>query len=272
MGKRKWDGSFKESKYIETGNIVNDVIENNGRIIHEVTSDGYTHEVVDRGDYISDDYYFPRRDVGKKPHIHYEIRSNGILLIDGKSIKVNKIGGENRMSHGWRFGKDHNLDAAVLRKESEDQVQEGAKLHELGTQFESDKTKLENEIEKVQNSKISDADKRKLIDQLEGVIVSLQEQYDKEVTEEEHKVQEEIEDQIESMQEAADELEKQKDSLRDVQMDVASTDASAVADAAEEKKQAFEAMKNEYIEKLKLQMEQAEIQRRNIRNRRLSGR
>lgn len=42
---------------------------------------------------------------------------------------------------------------------------------------------------KNQNAKISDADKRKLVVQLEDAIASLQEQYDKEVTEEEHKVQ-----------------------------------------------------------------------------------
>ena len=128
------------------------------------------------------------------------------------------------------------------------------------------------EIEKVQNSKISDADKRKLVAQLEGAITKLQEQYDKEVTEEERKVQEELEGQIESMQEAADEMERQADSLRNVQMDAASTDASAAADAAEAQKQTFENMKSEYVEKLKLQMEQAEIQQRIIRNRRLSGR
>lgn len=75
MGKCGWDGSFIKSKYIETGNMVNDVIENNGRIIHEAISDGYTHEVVDRGNYISDDYSFPRREVGKKPHKKVSIKA-----------------------------------------------------------------------------------------------------------------------------------------------------------------------------------------------------
>ena len=70
MEKRKWDGSFNESQYVETGNIVHDIIENGGRILHESTVDGYTHEMVDRGAYISDDYYFPQRTLGKKPRIH----------------------------------------------------------------------------------------------------------------------------------------------------------------------------------------------------------
>ena len=49
-------------------------------------------------------------------------------------------------------------------------------------------------------------------------------------------------------------------------------DTSAAADAADEKKEEFENMKREYAEKLKLQMEQAQMQQRNIRNRRITGR
>ena len=74
------------------------------------------------------------------------------------------------------------------------------------------------------------------------------------------------------MQDAADEMEKQADSLREVHMEAASVDTSAAADAADEKKEEFENMKREYAEKLKLQMEQAQMQQRNIRNRRITGR
>jgi len=82
---KKWNGSFKKSKYRKTGNIVNDVIENGGRLLHEPTVDGFTHEVVDRGKYISEDYYFPSQNVEGKAHIHYELRSNGEVFIDGKN-------------------------------------------------------------------------------------------------------------------------------------------------------------------------------------------
>lgn len=175
------------------------------------------------------------------------------------------------MLHGRQRGKNRSLDGTIIRNESDNKLQEGTKLHELGKRFEADKAKLEKEITKVQNAKISEADKKNLIAELEGGIALLQEQYDKEVAEEEAKIQEELEGQIESMQEAADEFEKQADSLKNVQMDVASKDTSAAAEAAESKKKEFETMKSNYVEKLKLQMEQAETQRRNIRNRRLSG-
>ena len=270
MSKQNWDGRFDspECKYKYTGNIVNDVIENGGRILHEPTSDGFTHEITLRNGYISDDYYFPNP-ARSNGHDHYELHSTGDIVINGKKITT---GGTSTMRHGRQLSRNKSLDGTILNKESGDQVQEGTKLHELGVKFESDKAKLEDEIEKVQNSKISDADKRKLIAQLNAAIEALQEQYDQDVTAEEERVQQELMGQIESMQEAADELERQADDLRSIKMEAASTDASAAADAAEAQKQAFEQMKAEYVEKLNLQIEQAAIQQRNIRNRRLSGR
>ena len=270
-----WDGTFDspECKYKYTGNMVGDVIENGGRILHEPTIDGYTHEWTDRGSYIADDYYFPQRDPTKsRPHIHYEIRSTGEILIDGEPVVPKSNSGGNVIVKGRQLGRNRNFDSTILKKESGDQVQEGDRLHELGTKFESDKYKLEDEIEKVKSSKISSADKQKLVAQLEGAIIMLQDQYDREVTEEEERQQQELMDQIESMQEAADELEHEAADLRAIKMDAAATDTAAAADAADDQKRAFEEMKKEYTEKLNLQMQQAEIQRRNIRNRRLSGR
>ena len=68
-----------------------------------------------------------------------------------------------------------------------------------------------------------------------------------------------------------DEFTKQTDSLRGVKMEAASIDANSAADAGDTKKQEFEQMKAEYVEKLRLQMQQADIQQRNIRARRLRG-
>ncbi len=272
MKKHIWDGKFSESKYIETGNIVHDFIENDGRLVHEPTPDGYTHEIVDRGSYISDDYYFPRpiHDKKLKPHIHYELRSNGTILIDGKIVTVNIEGGKNSMSpENW---SNRSLDSTVLQKESSDRIYEGKKLHELGTKFETDKTKLETEIVKVQNSKISAKDKRKLITELEKAVTLLQEQYERDVTEEEQKVQKELNSHLESMQEAADELEQQSESLRNIEMEAASADTLAAAAEADAQKQLFENMKSEYTNKLRLQIEQAENQKRKILSRRLGGR
>ena len=146
-----------------------------------------------------------------------------------------------------------------------------APLRELGAKFVEDKTKLEDAIERVQASGIKPEDKAKIIAELNAVIDAVQAQYEDDVAAEEAKVQEEIEGNLEQMDQTIDELTEQADYLRDITMDAASTDASAAAEAADAKKQEFEQMKEEYTEKLRLQIEQAEMQKRNIHNRRLSG-
>lgn len=271
MGKCKWDGKFQDSMYTETGNMVNDVIENDGRLVHEPTVDGYTHEVVDRGQYISDDYYFPRRTPGKKPHIHYEIHSNGDIIIDGKKQEA---GGSNHMSgikHGRELSRNKGLDGTIIQKECDNHLSDLEGIHKLGEKFESDKQKLEAEIEKIQTSSISPSDKSRLISVLNAAIEKLKIQYDHEVAEEEAKLQKSMLEQIENLQNLADELNNQADSLRSVQMDAASTDASAAADVADSKKQAIEQMKAQYLEQLNLKIQAAKIQQRNILNRRRGG-
>ena len=269
---RKWDGSFCDSQYRETGNLVNDVFENNWRILHEPTTDGYTHEIVDRGDYLSEDYYFPRMEPGRKPHIHYEFRSNGEILIDGKPIAVKIPGGETKMRNEYRSGKYKGMDAHILKKESEDQLQEGNKLHELGVKFESDKAKLEKQIDQIQRSQLPDKQKKAMLSRLREAISALQEQYDREVTEEEARIEAELNEQTETMQETADELARQARELRDVRMEAASMDASSAADAAEEQKATFDRMKAENVEKLKAMMEKAAVQRKNIHAKMGTGR
>ncbi len=176
------------------------------------------------------------------------------------------------LSKGMNLGRHSEVGYDELHKETGEQVAEGNRIHKLGAKFEADKTKLEDSIERLQASSIKPEDKAKMIAELNAAIDALQAQYEDEVAAEQAKVQEEIEGQLEQMDQVIDELTEQADSLRDVTMDAASTDASAAADAADEKKQAFEQMKEEYAEKLRLQMEQAEMQRREILNRRLSGR
>lgn len=184
----------------------------------------------------------------------------------GKNMAMRRV-----LSKGMNLGRHGEVGYDELHKETGEQVSEGDRLHELGAKFEEDKTKLEDAIERVQASSIKPEDKAKMIAELNAAIDALQAQYEDDVVAEEAKVQEEIEGQLDQMDQIIDELTDQADSLRDVTMDVASTDASAAADAADAKKQEFEQMKEEYTEKLRLQMKQAEMQQRNIRNRRLSG-
>lgn len=198
----------------------------------------------------------------KRKHSEKSNRDRG-----GKSMAMRRV-----LSKGMNLGRHGEVGYDELHKETGEQVSEGDRLHELGAKFEKDKTKLEDAIERVQASSIKPEDKAKMIAELNAAIDALQAQYEDDVAAEEAKVQEKIEGQLEQMDQTIDELTEQADFLRDVTMDAASTDASAAAEAADAKKQEFEQMKEEYTEKLRLQMEQAEMQQRNIRNRRLSGR
>ncbi len=175
------------------------------------------------------------------------------------------------MRHARQKGRNYGLDGTILDGEAGDKIREGSDWIELGKKFEADKKTLEDEMDKVNHANISEEDKQSLRDELNRALELLQEQYETDVAQKLQRNHEGVQDNIEAMQEQVDEFECQHDSMRNVSMDAASTDASAAADAAEAKKRAFEEMRDEYTEKLRLQMEQAEIQRRNIRTKRLSG-
>ena len=222
-----------------------------------------------------------KRDMAQNPAAYCWNEKTAPISID-ELVAYHHTTGRNRgggsMAMRRVFGKGMNLGKYVeasydeLHKETGEQVSEGNRLHEIGIKFEKDKIKLENAIERVQASSIKAEDKAKMIAELDAAIDALQAQYEDDVVAEEAKVQEEIEERLSQMDQTIYELTEQGDALRDVTMAVATTDASAAADAADAKKQEFEIMKEKYIEKLRLQMERAEIQHRNIRNRRLTGR
>lgn len=274
MKKPGWDGSFDspECKYTYTDNIVGDVIENGGRILHEPTVDGYTHELTDRGSYISDDYYFPQRESGKKPHIHYEIRSTGEILIDGKPITTKRTGGNTAMYKMKIKTLNRGIDGTKIGNDSDKAVGQAKNLDKLGEDFLADKAKLEQAFEEISNStEFDDKHKRAMLQALNESVRELQQDYEARVTKPQEKVQEELREQTEVMQEAADAMQEQSDSLRSIQMDVAATDTDSAADAADAEKQKFDQMKAEYVEKLNLQIQQQQLQKREIQRRRLSG-
>lgn len=68
------------------------------------------------------------------------------------------------MVMGRQLSLNKSLDSTILKGEAQDKVNEGEKLDELGAKFVSDKEKLEAEIDKVEKSNISNADKSKLLD------------------------------------------------------------------------------------------------------------
>lgn len=182
--------------------------------------------------------------------------------------------------HGRQRSRISSHESTIFRSRDQDQIQENVEglldehteLEKLGEKFISDKNAIEAEIEKVRRAKISDADKKKLIEDLEALIAAIQEQYEQDVAAEQAKLQEEIGEQTEIMQEVANELDEQSSSFRGVKMDAASTDASAAADTADERKREFEKMKSDSVAKLNAKIWAANIHKQEMFRRRMRGR
>lgn len=260
----KWDGNFKTSKYKETGNMVLDVIENDGRIFHEATTDGYTHEIVDRGRYISDDYYFPNKKCKGKAHIHYEFRSNGEVLIDGKNIFDEGTGGMAMRLVRVR-SLDGKADSRYQNSSIDNNLECQDKLQRLGEAFVSEKKELEEKMEKVQDSDIDVLAKKRALDVLEEKLARIKERYERDVVEEEKRCQEQTEQNIEELHEMAEDIQEQADGIKDWKSEVTDEDGRDVAEELEERKKELERMKEEYLREQSLRIEQANLQYRTMR-------
>jgi hypothetical protein len=269
MSKQNWDGRFDspECKYKYTGNIVNDVIENGGRILHEPTSDGFTHEITLRNGYTSDDYYFPNP-ARSNGHDHYELHSTGDIVINGKKITT----GGTRMG-GKVKRRTRNPESAHVRKQETEETQsEYSKIHELGTKFEADRAELDRTIEAIEMSDATDEYKEKARAKYEYAVEKLKEKYDRDVKEEEQKLEQELIEQEESAIESSQEHKKVAEETRKSKFEVSDVDMSEAAELAEQAALEMENIAKATADKRKLLKEQADIQRRNVRAQRLRSR
>ena len=191
------------------------------------------------------------------------------ILIDEKGITTK---GVSAMKH-LRMRNISKIEGTQLGKEADGKVKEGERLDELGRDYLRDKEKFERQYENIANDPTLDrTHKKEQLQALRRAVEKLQEDYDKNVTENQEKVQEELNGLIETMQEAEKALDAQIDSLQNVQMDVAATDTSAAAEAAEAEKRKFREMHAKNVEELNLRIEQQQMQRREILRNSLSRR
>lgn len=174
-------------------------------------------------------------------------------------------------SKGMDYGRLSELGNDELRKDAEEHIEAFNNIKLLGEKFESDKRKLEDAIDRVEASRVPEDAKQIMIDELNAAIDALEEQYREEVEEEEARVQESLETLLEHMGQTADEVTKEADSLRGVTTEAASIDATSAADLGETQKQELEQMLNEFHNQLRQEIEDAEIQKKNIHTRRSRG-
>lgn len=267
MAKQKWDGNFKEAYWVDRDNPVEELIENSGRILREPTSDGYTHDIVYRAGYISEDYYFPNPE-RSNGHDHYELHSDGDIVVNGKRINY---GGT---SMGGRVkSRTKNPESAHVRKrETEATQSEYSKIHELGTKFETDRAELDRTIEAIEMSDATDEYKEKARAKYEYAVEKLKEKYDRDVKEEEQKLEQELIEQEESAIESSQEHKRVAEETRKSKFEVSDVDMSEAAELAAQAALEMENIAKATADKRKLLKEQADIQRRNVRVQRLRSR
>ncbi len=252
--KKKWDGSWKDA--YKCDNMVQDYLEH-GRIFRESTPDGYTHDLVDRGDYLSEDYYFPDRE-GTRGKIHYEIHSDGVVLKNGKPIKAKR--GGTKMAMKMKMGKElgQGLDLKVIRQSMDQHQDKLGKLGELGEKFNADKEMIEDKIESVKRSKMSAEHKSEIIAELEDIREQVREQYERDVAAEEAREQEELQEDIEKADEASQELQEQAESMRSAEMAAASATMDQAVGVTEKMREEFDTMRDEVADMLSQMAESAQ--------------
>lgn len=194
-----------------------------------------------------------------------------ILFLISLSLERDVIMAKRRVRAKGYGGS--TFDRGSMQRDADDSISEYQRIHELGEQFEADKAKLEDCMERIDQSAISDEDKKKMKQELELALELKKAEYDKQVTQVEKEIEKEMIGLSDHIQEAAKEAQSQADSLKRATMSLDQTgNTSKAADAAMAQKEAYEKTREEALQKLDLQMQQAAIQRRNMLAKRLRGR
>lgn len=164
------------------------------------------------------------------------------------------------------------LDKEKIKKKTEKLNEFGGNIDNLGKRFLEDKKKLENEMQKVIDAKISEKDKKELLGELEAALDVLKDDYDSQVTQEMDKINKDQEKLNKETIDLADEFLQEKDSLNDARMDVTSKDTKEAAYIAGQKQEELESLEKVNRENLEARIAYMQEQQREIRVRKLSHR
>lgn len=155
-------------------------------------------------------------------------------------------------------------------KEKQDEISE---TYDLGERFEKSKSKLEAKMEEIENSDdISTSDKRNILKAMRNTLEKLETEYEEEVVEVIEELVEDFELILEDLQETADALKHKSESLKEVQLDAGSGDLSEASSTAEKEQIEFLRIKTSKKQEIELQMQRIQMQQRQMRVKKLSGR
>ena len=175
-----------------------------------------------------------------------------------------------KMSRSIDIDHPHNID--TVNKGALDAVNKIDGYNNLGEKYLAEKEMIEKQIEKVNNAEIPQVNKDSMIALLNSKMKEIQTEFYDNVEKKKQEQEEVLQEYIDAMREFEQGFNKQKEELEDMDFDASSVDVSDAIKDAEKNATTLNTMKTQYTEKLRLQMEQAQLQNTQIRNRRLSGR
>ena len=134
----------------------------------------------------------------------------------------------------------------------------------LGEKYVKDRTALEEEYERVEQSSLSASDKQEILSKLEAALEELQERYTDEVISPQKNVEALIRDQIDDCQDASDDAQEQVERLHRSNSSTRYVDLGGAADAAELKKKQYDQLRKDQIKRFEDQINQANHQKKTM--------
>ena len=159
-----------------------------------------------------------------------------------------------------------SLDSRTIGHHRTEFEEKDKTIYEEADKFLKDKEVLEQHYKDIDESSLSNEDKIKALEALKELALMRERDFDEKIIKERERLQEEQRHEIENVTSGVEELSEEIDTLESTHLEADSVDASSVIEILKDKKYEFEDEKEKYKEQLRLQIQQAEIQARNMRN------
>lgn len=159
-----------------------------------------------------------------------------------------------------------SLDSRTIGRHKTEFEEKEKTIYDEAERFLNDKEALEQHFENIDESSLSKEDKRKALEALKELAILRQKDFDEKVNKERRRLQEEQQQEINDVTSGIEEITEEIESIKDTRLEANSEDATSVIEVLEDKKSEFELENEKYKEQLKLQIQRAETQARNMRN------
>lgn len=163
--------------------------------------------------------------------------------------------------------KEYGRKNIDLKERAECREDKMETLNELGEKFLQDKSAIEERIKKIKELCIPDEKKTVILAEAEDMLRVLEEQYEKDVTEEQKSLSKEAEEDSQEAIERAQELEDLSKSLREAKMEAAKVDLRSLTEMTEQQRTELLERNAETVQRMQEMQADARLQRESIRQR-----